>query len=201
MKTAEALARNYQWPRVRIPAFNGYFSLYEHRLLVTRGDCSATRTCWELRGMNYMRWQERSYPDFSLCVYSAHFCSALRLTSFIPNNKWQEGFTFCFCNKGLLRVKSMEQFVFPCIILDFSTKAFHFVRPDQLRGTYIMNRVPSYCKSDIYIIYNININIYIYIYIYIYTYTHTHTHTHTHTEVFVRKQATYAYISGSLKSY
>ena len=158
MKTAKALARNYQWPRVKIQCFNGYFSLFEHRLLVTRGDCSETCTRWELRGLNYMRWQERSYPDFSLCVYSAYFCSALTLTSFTPNNKWKEGFTFCFCKKGLLGVKSMEQFVFPCKILDFSTKAFHFVRPDQCRGTCILKRVPPYSKSDIY-------NIYVYMYI------------------------------------
>jgi hypothetical protein len=170
MKTAEALARNYLWPRVRIPVFNGYFSLFEYRLLVTRGDCSATDMRWELRGLHYMRWQERSYPGLSLCVYSAHFCSALTVTSFTPNNKWQEGFTFCFCNKGLLRVKSMEQFVFSYIILDSSSKAFHFIRPDQCHGTCILNYVPPYCKSDIYL------------------YKHTHTYREFGKSLYARLQ-------------
>jgi len=85
MKTAEDLARNYKWPLVRILALKRYFCLFEHRLLVTRGDYSATYIRWKLRGLHYMRWQERGYPDLSLCVYSAHFCLALRLTSFTPN--------------------------------------------------------------------------------------------------------------------
>ena len=66
--------------------------------------------------------------------------------------------------------KSMKQFVFPCIILDSSSKAFHFVRPDQCHETCILNRVPPYCKSDIYLYKN----------------THTHTHTHTHTYIYIQ---------------
>jgi hypothetical protein len=50
--------------------------------------------------------------------------------------------------REFFRVKSMEQLVYHFIILDSSTKAFHFVRPDQRRGTFILNRLSPYRKSD-----------------------------------------------------
>ena len=51
--------------------------------------------------------------------------------------------------RELLRVKPMEQFVFPFMILD-SSKSFYFVRPVQSQRTWILF-MSSYCKSDIYI--------------------------------------------------